>query len=169
MRRHEPDYEPSLLTVEELLRRAEDRAALLEYLANLAANSDDCPERAALSGLADACEDISHDLAQVRAALNGRRSALSCPDVSANVAHPRRSNAWSPIGRGWRRARLWQRWHHQRGRNRDGLELRRRNVLPFGDDPPRKAAAGRGVFCSLAKSRWGSVTRGEVGLAVVAR
>jgi hypothetical protein len=39
----------------------------------------------------------------------------------------------------------------------------------LADDPPRKAAAGRGVFCSHAKSRWGSVTRGEVGLAVVAR
>ena len=54
------------LTVEEALRRAEDTAALLRYLADLAAGSPEAPDRSALSGLADACGDIADTLKQAR-------------------------------------------------------------------------------------------------------
>jgi hypothetical protein len=56
--------------VEDGLRRAEDRAALLRYVIDLAAASSEHPEPPVMSGLADLCGDIEETLRQIRQAIN---------------------------------------------------------------------------------------------------
>jgi hypothetical protein len=58
------------LSVEEGLRRAEDRAALLRYTLDLAAASEEHPEPEVLSGLADLCGDLEDTVRAVRDALD---------------------------------------------------------------------------------------------------
>jgi hypothetical protein len=58
------------ITVEIALQRARDRAALLQYAADLAAASPEHPEPGVLSGRADLCGDIAETLAEVRGALD---------------------------------------------------------------------------------------------------
>jgi hypothetical protein len=57
LRRSDQALSPTV-TVEEALRRLEDRAALLRYLAESASGNPDRPNDAVLSGLGDALEDI---------------------------------------------------------------------------------------------------------------
>ncbi len=55
-------------TVEEVLRRVEDRAAMLRHHAD---NAGDEPiDRRALSGIADCCEEIEEDIAAVKRTLS---------------------------------------------------------------------------------------------------
>jgi hypothetical protein len=58
------------LSVEESLRRAEDRAALLRYTLDLAAASAEVPEPPVLSGLADLCGDLEDIVRHVRQAID---------------------------------------------------------------------------------------------------
>ena len=59
-----------LLTVEDALRQAVDQAALLRYVADLAAVSAERPEPEVLSGLADLCEELRQTLTSVKASLS---------------------------------------------------------------------------------------------------
>jgi hypothetical protein len=58
------------LSLEEGLRRAEDRAALLRYTLDLAAASAEVPEPPVLSGLADLCGDLEDTVRQVGQAID---------------------------------------------------------------------------------------------------
>jgi hypothetical protein len=83
------------LSVEEGLRRAEDRAALLRYTLDLAAASAEVPEPPVLSGLADLCGDLEDVVRQVRQAIDadvlGRELASEPTDddpASKDLAPP---------------------------------------------------------------------------------
>jgi len=75
------------LSVEESLRRAEDRAALLRYTLDLAAASQEHPEPAVLSGLADLCGDLEDTVRAVREVLEAE--ALGLNSAAADQLLPR--------------------------------------------------------------------------------
>jgi hypothetical protein len=58
------------LLVEEGLRRAEYRAALLRYTLDLAAASAEMPDPTVLSGLADLCGDLEDTVRAIRDVLD---------------------------------------------------------------------------------------------------
>jgi hypothetical protein len=58
------------ITVEDVLRREYDKAALYSYLADMAAANPEAPDGPALSGLADAWEETANTLSAVRRSLS---------------------------------------------------------------------------------------------------
>jgi hypothetical protein len=58
------------ITVEDVLRREYDKAALFRYLADMAAANPEAPDSAALSGLADAWEETAETLRAIRHSLS---------------------------------------------------------------------------------------------------
>jgi hypothetical protein len=77
------------LSVEEGLRRAEDRAALLRYTLDLAAASAEVPEPPVLSGLADLCEDVEATVRAVREVLEAEAVGVELRR-SRSASGPRR-------------------------------------------------------------------------------
>jgi hypothetical protein len=57
------------MTVEDALRIAEDKAALLHWAADCAAESPGFPTSATYSGLGDACEEIGDMIRAIRQSL----------------------------------------------------------------------------------------------------
>jgi hypothetical protein len=57
-------------TVEDVLRRVTDQAALLRFVADAAAASREAPTPSALSGLADLCDDLETSVRAVRDVLS---------------------------------------------------------------------------------------------------
>jgi hypothetical protein len=70
------------MTAEEGLRRAEQYAAMIRYLADVTGEPHEVPNRAALAGLADVCEQIEHLIGSVRRSLSS--SALGTVLRSSN-------------------------------------------------------------------------------------
>jgi hypothetical protein len=57
------------MTAEEGLRRAEQYAAVIRYLADVTGEPHEVPSRAALAGLADVCDQIERLIKSVRRSL----------------------------------------------------------------------------------------------------
>ena len=57
-------------TVEESLRLAENRAAVLRYLADLASRSPVLPDERVMSGISDLCEEIESTVRSTRRSLD---------------------------------------------------------------------------------------------------
>jgi hypothetical protein len=99
------------LTVEDGLRRAGDRAALLRYALDLAAASSERPEPPVLSGLADLCGDIEDTVRQVRKAINADALGqdLASEPGDDDIQSPPVSRQHPPYGRHGRHGRTRQR------------------------------------------------------------